>query len=60
MIAALIQLIIVVVVVGVLLWLLLYCVETFICPVPQPVRAAIGIIALLVVCLYLLRVFGIA
>lgn len=59
MITSLIHLIIFVVVVGLLLWLLAYAFETFVGPIPHQVKVAVGIVAGLLVLLYLLHDFGI-
>jgi uncharacterized membrane protein YdcZ (DUF606 family) len=60
-IAALIHLLIIVIVCGLLIVGLFWIVENFFgVMVPPIVKQAVGVIAILLVCLYLLRVFGVA
>jgi hypothetical protein len=59
MITALIHLVILVVVAGLLFWLLAYAFETFVGPIPPKVKTAVGIVAGLLVLLYLLHALGI-
>jgi plastocyanin domain-containing protein len=61
MIAALLNLLILVVVCGLLILGLFWIVETFFrITIPLVVKQAVGIIALLLIALYLLRIFGVA
>jgi len=50
----LVNLIVVLVILGVILWL----VTTYV-PMPQPIRAVITVVVILVICLWLLSIFGI-
>jgi uncharacterized protein YacL len=61
MIASLVHLLIIVIVCGLLVAALVWVIEAvFKTPIPLIVKQAAGLIALLLIALYLLRVFGVA
>lgn len=61
MIASLINLVIIVLVCGLLIAVLFWVVENFFAvPIPMVAKQVVGVIALLLIALYLLRIFGVA
>ena len=60
MIASLIHILIVIVIVGLCIALIVWACEAFIAPIPPIAKKAIGVIALLLIALYALRLFGYA